>query len=72
MAAAESFIGRAEGRGDVADDVHILGADHGGGGAGAEHAGGGLVVIGQRHGDTGDQVLGATGASQVDIVGHSL
>lgn len=53
MAAAEAFVGRAEGRGDLAYDIHVLCPDRGRAGASSEHAGGGLVVVGERHGDAG-------------------
>jgi hypothetical protein len=53
VAAAEAFVGGAEGRGDLAYDVHVLCPRGGCAGAGAEHAGGGLVVVGERHGDAG-------------------
>lgn len=53
MSAAEALVGGAEGRGDLAYDVHVLSADQGRARAGAEHAGGGLVVVAERHGDAG-------------------
>ncbi|GAA5707060.1 hypothetical protein Save01_07919 [Streptomyces avermitilis] len=53
MAAAEAFVGRAEGCSDLAYDVHVLRADYRCAGAGAEHAGGGLVIVSERHGDAG-------------------
>lgn len=53
VAAAEAFVGRADGCGDLAHDVHLLRSDHGDAGAGTEHAGGGLVVVGEWHGDAG-------------------
>ncbi len=53
MPAAEAFVGRAEGRRDLAYDVHVLCPDHGRAGAGAEHAGGDLVIVSEGHGDAG-------------------
>ncbi|GGV79723.1 hypothetical protein GCM10015535_16940 [Streptomyces gelaticus] len=53
MAAAEALVGGAEGRGDLAYDVHVLYADQGCASAGAEHAGGGFVVVAEWHGNAG-------------------
>ncbi|GGS16226.1 hypothetical protein GCM10010269_64340 [Streptomyces humidus] len=53
MPAAEALVGRTEGRGDLPYDFHVLHADQGRAGAGAEHAGGGFVVVSERHSDAG-------------------
>lgn len=50
MAAAEAFVGGAEGCRDLSNDVDVVAADEGAGGAGAEHPRGGFVVVQERHG----------------------
>lgn len=53
MAAAKTFVGCAEGLRDLANHLDVLCTDRCPTGAGAERPGGGVVIVAERHGDTG-------------------